>query len=94
MQRVVFSFFAQSLQPFEIQTHKNLSAKKMKKTYKNICIYQKDGIYLPSNSGKKPERTTNIYSLIKFFYYETHFKKFAKRYELFTFFRGRKGKRY
>ena len=73
MQIVVFSFFAQCLQTFEIQTHKNLSAKKIKKTYKNICIYQKDGLYLLSSSGKKPEQTTNIYSLIKFFYYETHF---------------------
>ena len=62
MQKVVFSFFAQSLQPFETQIHKNLSAKKMKKTYKIICIYQKDGIYLPSNSGKKPEQTTNLFN--------------------------------
>ena len=90
----VFSFFALCLQPFEIQIHKNLSAKKMKKTFRNICIYQKDGIYLPSNSGQKPERTINIYSLIKNFYYETHFKKFAKRYELFTLFRDCKGKQY
>lgn len=58
----VFSFFAQSLQTFEIQIHKILSAKKMKKTCKNICIYQKGGIYLPSNSGKKPERTTNLFT--------------------------------
>ena len=67
----VFSFFAQCLQPFEIQIHKNLSAKKMKKIYIKICICQKDGIYLQSSSGKKPERTTKFYSLIKFFYYET-----------------------
>ena len=39
----------------------------MKKIYKNICIYQKDGIYLPSNSGKKPERITNIIHLLNFF---------------------------
>ena len=73
MRIVVFSFFAQSLKPFEIQTYKNISAKKMKKTCKIICIYQKSDIPLSSSSGKKPERTTNIYSLIKFFYYETHF---------------------
>nr|DAH72544.1 MAG TPA: hypothetical protein [Caudoviricetes sp.] len=53
MQKVVFSFFAQCLQPFEIQIHKNLSAKKIKKTYKIICIYQKKGIHLPSSSGKE-----------------------------------------
>ena len=80
MRIVVFSFFAQCLQPLEIQIHKILSAKKMKKTFRNICIYQKSGVPLPSSSGKKPERTTKFYSLIKFFYYETHFKKFAKRY--------------
>ena len=62
MQIVVFSFFAQCLQPFEIQTHKNLSAKKMKKIYSKICIYQKDGIYLSSNSGKKPERLTKLFT--------------------------------
>ena len=73
MQRVVFSFFAQCLQTFEIQIHKNLSAKKMKKTYKNICIYRKSGVPLSSSSGIKPERTTKYYSLIKFFYYETHY---------------------
>ena len=49
---VVFSFFAQCLQPFELQIHKNLYAKKMKKTYKNICIYQKGGVPLSSSSGK------------------------------------------
>ena len=70
---MLFSFFVQCLQPFEIQIHKNLSAKKMKKTYRNICICQIFGIPLPSSSGIKPERTTNIYSLIKFIYYETHF---------------------
>ena len=63
----VFSFFVQCLQTFEIQTHKNLSAKKMKKTYKNICIYQKDGIYLPSNSGIKPERLVLFIHLLNFF---------------------------
>lgn len=40
MQKVVFSFFAQCLQPFEIQIHKNLYAKKTKKTYKIICKYE------------------------------------------------------
>ena len=69
MQVVVFSFFALCLQPTEIQIHKNLSAKKMKKIYIKICIYQKSDVPLQSSSGKKPERTTNIYSLIKFFYY-------------------------
>ena len=73
MQKVVYSFFAQSLQPFEIQIHKNVSAKKMKKTCRNICIYRKGDVPLSSSSGIKPEQTTNIYSLIKFFYYETHF---------------------
>ena len=63
----VFSFFAQCLQPNEIQIHKNLSAKKMKKTYKIICIYQKDGIYLPSNSGKKPERLVLFIHLLNLF---------------------------
>ena len=70
---MLFSFFAQCLQPFEIQIYKNLYAKKDEKTCKIICIYQKSVIPLLSNSGRKPERTTNIYSLIKFFYYETHF---------------------
>ena len=53
MKGVVFSFFAQSLQPIELQTYKNLSAKKIKKISTNICIYQKDGLYLPSDSGEK-----------------------------------------
>ena len=64
---MLFSFFAQCLQPFEIQTHKNLSAKKMKKTYKIICIYQKSGISLPSNSGRKPERLILFIHLLNFF---------------------------
>ena len=68
---LIFSFFVQCLQPLEIQTYKNISAKKMKKTYKIICIYQKSDVPLSSSSGKKPERTTNIYSLIKFIYYGT-----------------------
>ena len=51
----VFSFFAQCFQPFGIQIHKNLSAKKMKKTFRNICIYQKSVIPLQSSSGEKPE---------------------------------------
>lgn len=59
---VLFSFFAQCLQPFEIQIHKNLSAKKMKKTYKIICIYQKSGVPLPSSSGEKPERLTKLFT--------------------------------
>ena len=74
----VFSFFAQSLQTFEIQTHKILSAKKMKKTYIIICIYQKSGIYLPSNSGKKPERTTIIYHLLNFFIMK-HISKISQK---------------
>lgn len=67
MQVVVFSFFAQSLQPFEIQIYKNLSAKKIEKIYTNICIYQKDGVYLPSSSGKKPERLILFIHLLNFF---------------------------
>ena len=39
----------------------------MKKTYKIICIYQKDGIYLPSSSGKKPERLVLFIHLLNFF---------------------------
>ena len=70
---MLFSFFAQCLQPLERQIHKNLYAKKIKKTCRNICICKIFDIPLSSGSGKKPERTTNIYSLIKFFYYETHF---------------------
>lgn len=62
MQVVVFSFFAQCLQPFEIQIHKNLSAKKMKKTYKIICIYRGNDISLSSSSGKKPERLTKLFT--------------------------------
>lgn len=50
--RACIFFFRSNLQPIEQQTYKNLSAKKMKKTYKIICIYRKSGIYLPSNSGK------------------------------------------
>ena len=87
---VVFSFFAQCLQPFEIQIHKNLSAKKMKKTYKKICIYRKSVIPLLSNSGRKPERTTNIYSLIKFIYYENnnqhHHRQSEANYQKGLFF--------
>ena len=64
---VVFSFFAQCLQPFEIQIHKNLSAKKIKKTYRNICICQIFDIPLPSSSGKKPEQTTNFIHLLNLF---------------------------
>ena len=67
MQVVVFSFFAQCLQPFEIQTHKNLSAKKIKKTYIKICIYQKSGISLSSSSGEKPERLVLFIHLLNFF---------------------------
>ena len=59
---MLFSFFAQCLQPFEIQIHKNLSTKKMKKTYKKICIYQKSDIPLSSSSGKKPERLTKLFT--------------------------------
>lgn len=68
--RAVFSFFAQSLHPSEIQLHKNLYAKKMKKTCKNICIYQKSGIYLPPSSGKKPERLILFIHLLNFFIME------------------------
>ena len=54
--RACIFFFRSNLQPIEQQTYKNKPTKKMKKTCKNICIYQKSGIYLPSSSGKKPER--------------------------------------
>lgn len=64
---MLFSFFVQCLQSFEIQIHKNLSAKKMKKTFRIICIYQKSVIPLLSNSGRKPERTTNFIYLLNFF---------------------------
>ena len=64
---MLFSFFAQCLQTFEIQIHKNLSAKKIKKTYRNICICQIFDIPLSSGSGKKPERTTNFIHLLNFF---------------------------
>ena len=67
---MIFSFFAQCLQPFEIQEYKNLSAKKIKKIYFDICIYQKSVIPLQSSSGKKPERTTNIIHLLNFFIME------------------------
>ena len=64
---MLFSFFAQCLQSFEIQIHKNLSAKKMKKTYKIICIYQKSDISLSSNSGIKPERLILFIHLLNLF---------------------------
>ena len=57
-----FSFFAQCLQHFEIQIHKNLYTKKMKKTFRNICIYQKSGVPLSSSSGKKLERLTKLFT--------------------------------
>ena len=55
------------MQPFEIQIYKNLYAKKIKKTCKIICIYQKSGISLPSNSGIKPERLILFIHLLNFF---------------------------
>ena len=64
---MLFSFFAQCLQSFEIQIHKNLSAKKMKKTCKIICIYRKSDISLSSNSGRKPERLILFIHLLNFF---------------------------
>ena len=64
---MLFSFFAQCLQSFEIQIHKNLSAKKMKKTCKIICIYRKNDISLSSNSGVKPERLILFIHLLNFF---------------------------
>ena len=64
---MVFSFFAQCLQTFEIQVHKNLSAKKMKKTYRKICICQIFDIPLPSNSGIKPERLILFIHLLNLF---------------------------
>ena len=64
---MLFSFFAQGLQPLEIQIRKNLSAKKIKKTCKIICIYQKSSISLPSNSEIKPERLILFIHLLNFF---------------------------
>ena len=64
---MLFSFFAQCLQPFEIQIHKNLSAKKIKKTCLIICIYQKSDISLSSNSGRKPGRLILFIHLLNFF---------------------------
>ena len=64
---MLFSFFAQCLQHFEIQLHKNLSAKKIKKTCKIICIYRKSDISLPSNSGIKPEILILFIHLLNFF---------------------------
>ena len=64
---MLFSFFAQCLQHFEIQTHKNLYAKKDKKTCKIICIYRKSDISLSSNSGIKPERLILFIHLLNFF---------------------------
>lgn len=60
--RACIFFFRSNLQPIEQQTYKNLSAKKMKKTYKIICIYRKNDIPLSSDSGKKPERLTNLFT--------------------------------
>lgn len=67
MRVVVFSFFAQCLQALEIQIHKNLYAKNMKKTYKIICICQKDGLYLPSSSGKSLNEQQIFIHLLNFF---------------------------
>ena len=67
---MLFSFFALCLQPFEIQIHKNSSAKKMAKTCKIICIYQKSVIPLLSNSGRKPERLILFIHLLNFFIME------------------------
>ena len=77
---MLFSFFAQCLQNFEIQVHKNLSAKKMKKTFRIICIYQKSVIPLLSNSGKKPERFILFIHLLNFFI----MKQFDEIYNFLT----------
>lgn len=39
----------------------------MKKTFRNICICQKKGIHLPSDSGKKPERLVLFIHLLNLF---------------------------
>ena len=39
----------------------------MKKTYKIICIYQKDGVYLPSDSGKNLNEQQIFIHLLNFF---------------------------
>ena len=64
---MLFSFFAQCLQPFEIQIHKNLSAKKMKKTCRNICICQIFDIPLSSSSGKSLNEQQIFIHLLNFF---------------------------
>lgn len=66
----VFSFFAQSLQPFEIQRYKNLYAKKMKKISTNICIYQKSVVPLSSSSGKSLNEQQIFIHLLNFFIME------------------------
>lgn len=62
-----FSFFAQCLQPFEIQIHKNSYTKKIKKTCKIICIYQKSVLPLSSSSGKSLNEQQIIIHLLNFF---------------------------
>lgn len=52
----------------------------MKKTYKIICIYRKSGIYLPSDSGIKPERLVLFIHLLNFFIME----KFDEIYNYLT----------
>lgn len=55
------------MQSFEIQIHKNLATKKIKKTCRNICIYQIFDVPLSSSSGKKPERLILFIHLLNFF---------------------------
>lgn len=52
----------------------------MKKTYKIICIYQKSGVPLPSDSGKKPERLVLFIHLLNFFI----MKQFDEIYNFLT----------
>lgn len=42
----------------------------MKKTYRNICIYQKSDVPLSSSSGIKPERLILFIHLLNFFIME------------------------
>lgn len=58
----------------------------MKKTYKIICIYQKGGVPLPSDSGKKPERLVLFIHLLNFFIMEKieQIYDYLKENQLFT----------
>lgn len=58
------------MQPTEIQIHKNLSTKKMKKTYKIICICYIFDLPLSSSSGKSLNEQQIFIHLLNFFIME------------------------